>query len=1155
MLLKTEYGNTMKANNNFSHLHVHSGVGSMADSMANINDLFKKAAELGQSALAITDHGTIAGAFDARKASIKYGVKYIPGIEAYFVDDVADKKQKRRHIVLLASSEIGYRNLLRINYEGFKNLQYIGFINKVFPRIDWNIIKKYSEDIICLTACGSGLLSREMFVHDDNGEWCQEECNVNVEIAAERLKDIFGDRLYLELQPHNLKVFDRDRKTGELKLGKSGKSKIIIDQEYINRNLINVAKKLDIKMVATTDVHYISKDDAKIHDMLMAINSKAPLSDKNRHRYEVEEFYMKDSSEIINHFTNLVDKEFALELCKNSVDIAACCADTEYLDTFEPRFPMFPMKDEEDFQEFLEWKGKQKHQAKQEDHAFMRFRCIKGFNKKYGHLQGDKKKEYISRMMNEIHVLELRNFCSYMLITSDFITKAKEQRIAVGGRGSVGGSLVANLLDIHVVDPIQYGLLFERFHNIEKKAFPDIDTDFSPDGRDWVKKYITYKYGEEKVAHVSNLSRMTPKVIVKDIARSLELGGSRSEAFRIANKITDSIPDNTNSIEEAMLKSIKFREFCEQFPEIERYGKKLAGLERSYATHAGGIVISDIDLSTYVPLRLDKNNNISVQYNKNKCEALGLIKMDILGLEHLRIIDNTVKNARSLGLQCPYPEDVPLDDQKVWRSIATGETMCIFQMESPHMSAICKQIKPRSVEDLSLVNALGRPSALKRGKHGEPAPKDAYVRRRDGKEPVRFKYEVLRPALEETMGICVYEEQLAKLAFYVAGWNLNKADGLRQLTKLKEKGAELAIQLKKDFIIDGVNHSDLKERDIEDIWDNIIKPFSEYGFNKAHGILYSINGYYSAYYKYYFKSSFMAAVLKSEVGKASSTARDSNIRNYKKEAKRMGLSINAPDINLSGRSFTVLNETTIVTGLAAVKGVGEKAVNNIIEMREQHRFKSFGDFLLRTKSSLVRKNVIQPLAKAGCFDSLGITRKSSHDYYSIIRDAVNKHYKKIAEEGRDAWQCLDDFSFNTDKFNLDDEWDLKERLNGEQETLGEYISGSANDIYNGFFNGNNTTSLGLVSSLSDGHSLRTEAFVTDIKQRKAKSGKNIGRVYADCALQDIDGHIAQLRIWPDQWISLKKKISIGKPLRAICKINIYRGNVSLVLNQIEQIGA
>ncbi len=591
----------MKKVDNFVHLHAHTSIGSMQDAMTNVYDMFEYAAEIGQKSLGITDHGTIAAAHDARKASLKYGVKYIPGCEAYFVDDVDlkynknDPRTKRRHIVLLASNEIGYRNLLKMNYLGYTNKQYVAIINKVFPRIDWKILEKYHEGIICLTACGSGLVSRKMFVFNDEEEWIQDTCDINVENTVKHLKSIFKDNLYLEVQPHDLKVYKRSRKTGDIILNKAGKSIVVIDQSYINEKLIKIGRKLNVKLVATADIHYLKKEDAKAHDMLMAISQKAPLSDKTRHRYDVEEFYMKTSGDIIDYFTKFKSRKFALEVCNNSLEIADKCQDPAYIDTKEIRFPKFDLKSEDDYEEFGKWWDKQNSNGKEkisEIYAFMRFRCIRSFKNKYGHLKGKERTKYKQRMIHEIKVFEYHNFCSYMLIVSDLILKAKEQGISVGpGRGSVGGSLVAQLLDIHEVDPIEYGLLFERFINKEKTSFPDIDTDFSPIGRDWVFQYIIDKYGKEKVAHVSNLSRMTPKVVVKDVTRSLEIGGSKTEAFKIANKITDSIPDTAKTFDQALKSSEMLRRLCVENKDLELYGRKLTGLERSYATHAAGIVI------------------------------------------------------------------------------------------------------------------------------------------------------------------------------------------------------------------------------------------------------------------------------------------------------------------------------------------------------------------------------------------------------------------------------------------------------------------------------------------------------------------------------------------------------------------------------------
>ena len=1127
----------------FVGLHCHTSQGSMVDAMTNVYDMFKKAAELKQPALAITDHGYCSSWFDARKASLKYGVKFLPGLEAYFVDSVKEAKQKRRHIILIASNEIGYKNLLSLNYEGFVNFEYVAVMNKVFPRIDWELIEKYKEGIICLTACGSGLVSRQMFVHGEDGEWLESACHDNVLKTVQRLKNIFNENLYLEVQPHNLKIFERDRKTGEVSL-KNGKPTIIVDQNHINKKLREVGKLLNVKLVATTDIHYLNKEDAKVHDMLMAISSKAPLSDKMRHRYEVEEFYMKNYDEVHGHFVKNFDAEFADEVCKNTMEIANKCSDPTYLDVKEIRFPKFDSTQEEDYPKFIKWKEKNIKADIPEDHAFMRFRCIQGFKKKYGHLTGADKKLYIDRMMNEIKVLEMHNFCSYMMIVSDFIIKAKQNGIQVGpGRGSIGGSLVGNLLDIHVVDPIKYGLLFERFHNKEKKSFPDIDTDFSPDGRDWVMGYIKNKYGKEKVAHVSNLSRMTPKVTITDIARSLELGGSKSKAFEIAKRITDTIPATSKDIDEAKRESKDFAEYCNKYPKLESYGRKLVGLEKAYATHAAGIVISDINLSTYVPLRFDKNGDVSVQYEKNRCEEMGLIKMDLLGLEHLRIIKNTMDNVKKLGGKCPVPEDVPLDDEKVWEELAKGKTMCVFQMESVHMKALCKQIKPKNVEDLSLVNALGRPSATK--------ARSIYIARRDGKAKVEFKYECLRPALEETLGVCVYEEQLAKLAYYTAGWDLNKADGLRKLTKLKEKGKDLAIKLKEEFIIDAMKHSKLKRVEAEDIWVEIIEPFAGYGFNKAHGILYSINGYHTAYYKYYFPVAFMAAVLKAENDKASTPDRDSNIREYKKESKKMGIKILQPKINFSEASFSVADNKTIVTGLEAVKGVGSSAVANIIEVRNKHKFTSFADFLYRTRSSVVKKDVIQSLAQAGCFDDINITRKAAFTYYSDIRTKANKYGAENEKIGVSEWQRLDGFVFDKQGADLSEEWTQKEILKGEMDTLGEYISGSINDLHHGFFTGKGTTDLSRLKTMPNGFSIKIETIISDIKQDKLKKGKNKGRVYAKFTISDVNNDTAQLTAWPDQYVKYKDLLTIGKPIRAVCKVNEWNNMNNLILERLE----
>ncbi len=1128
----------------FVNLHSHSAQGSLADSMVTVDQLFNRVKELGQEAIALTDHGTMASVFDARKASKKTGVKYIPGCEIYFVNDVSDKKGKRYHLVLLAKNETGYRNLLKLNYLGFKSAHYVPVINKIFSVVDWNMLEEYHNGIICLTACSSGPIARALLAIKDNNPINEVENYSNALEITKRLQKIFGEDLYLEIQPHDLKAYSRDRKTGDALLDASGNPIVSVDQPYINKKIIQISKELNIPLTATCDVHYLNKEDAKAHDMLMAINEKKPLNDKNRHRYEVEEFYLKSSSEILNYFTSRFDENIALEVCNNSIIIANKCEDSKYIDSDKIRFPIFDASKEKDYDKFLSWNKNQSNKTLSEDKAYMRFKCINAFGKMYRHLSEDDRKIYKERLTEEIKVFEEKNFCSYMLITSDFINKAKEHGVRIGpGRGSVGGSLVGNLLGIHELDPIQYGLLFERFINREKVAFPDIDTDFSPDGREWVEQYVIKKYGELNVAHVSNFSKITPKVVLKDIARSLEIGGGKSEAFKIANDITDSISIDSKTFDNALQESASLRKICVEYPDIEKYGRKLVGLEKTFATHAAGIVISDIDLSTYIPLRYDKDGILATQYEKERCEKVGLIKMDFLGLEHLKIIDGVIANSKKLGLDCPDTVDLaPFDDKGVWDMISRGKTSCVFQMGSTHMQAMCKRIRPRNIEDLSLVNALGRPSAAK--------SRDLYIARRDGNKKVSYKYDFLEKAFKETLGICVYEEQLLKLARYAAGWSLNKADGLRKLTKLKGKDPKMAAQLEGDFINDTVANSGLTNEQAKEIWKDIIEPFAGYGFNKAHGIFYSLNGYHTAYYKHHYPAPFMAAVLKSEVEKTSSNAE--KMKEYKQEAQRMGIKIIAPDINFSEHSFSVRDQKTIVMGFGTVKGVGDKAIENILEVRSVGPFTSFADFLHRTNSRVVQKKVIQSLAQAGCFDSLGVSRRGAFLYYAEIRTKTAKHIEKLADKNN-VLDVLKNLKIENTISDFHDEWNKKEILNGEMLSLGEYLSGGINDIYNEFFT-NQGTALSRIKNMADGASVRIEVVVDGISEQKTKTGKSKGQSYGNCSIVDKNGDASTMKIWSNVWNKVRDEIKVGRPIRAVCKINSYNGNNTLVLNSLEKVG-
>src|SRR5574337_1211156 len=498
---------------------------SILDSLITPKGLFKKAKELGQTAVAITDHGSLAGAWDAWKASKDTGVKLIIGCECYFQDDASNVNEKFRHIVLLAKNAVGYRNLLTLNKKGFD---------------------QSSEGLICLTACGNGIVSQLLM----KGKMDEAEQTIL------RLKKMFGDSLGLEIQPNNMKrgsnIFNDE-----------------IDQQFLNKQLFSLGKKLDVRVVAACNAHYLNKEDADIHDSFLAIGSHQPKSSGFRLRYPPAEFYLKTGDEVKAFFARNYGEAQAQEFCDNSIYFANLCEKPEWID---PKFsnpsgkelPVFPVKDEPDYQEFRAWVNQQPDniRALDEEKLFLRYRCVVRFDSRVKDLTLDQLEQYNKRIDEELDVLEYHGFSSYMLIVADFIEWARKHEIAVGeGRGSVGGSLVAYLLGIHQADPIKYNLIFARFHNKEKSSFPDIDTDFAPSGREKVQNYLRQKYGEDHVAHVSNVNTITPKVYVKDIARVCELGGSKEEAVKIGNEVADCIPAEIHSIDDALVKVPLFAEY------------------------------------------------------------------------------------------------------------------------------------------------------------------------------------------------------------------------------------------------------------------------------------------------------------------------------------------------------------------------------------------------------------------------------------------------------------------------------------------------------------------------------------------------------------------------------------------------------------------
>lgn len=1153
----------------FCNLHQHSKFSTL-DAIIRIENLFARVAELGQSAIALTDHGNMAGMWEAYQQYKKYKdtdtpVKLIPGNEIYFCEDLTDPKAKRRHLVLLAANEVGYRNLLQITAAGFHNS--VTVMGKEFPRVDEEILRRHSEGIYATSACGGSLIAASVFGGD----------RTKAVKAAELFKGIYGDRFFIELQPHNLHRGN-------------------FSQIYLNNQLKSIAEELNIEMVATCDAHYLTAAHEKYHDMVLAISSKRALDDPMRHRYasvdvclvcegtgvypvdstttchaclgtkiskikSCAEFYVKSGQEVYDFFAKQYNSVFANKLIDNTAKIAAACENPDYMEPKGVRLPVFPWEDELDAGEFRQWKeSKESLKELADDAAYLRFRTWKAFYKyaKENDLPQDEANKYWNRILKECDILEAQKFSSYMLIVADFVNWARNHGIAIGpARGSGAGSIVGFFLGIHTVDSIKYGLLFERFQSKLRKSPPDYDIDFSPANRDKVIEYCREKYGRDRVAYISNILRLTPKLAIKDISRSLCIGGDKSTAFKIANEITADIPDDAKTIKEALAMSGKLRAFVQEYPEVLDYANHISGLPRTFSTHAAGIVISDIPLDQYVPLRRDKEGRISVQFDKDTCEAFGLVKMDFLAIETLDVLDETYEMAKEVGLQVPDPNHIPENDKNAFTLIQSGHVMGVFQLAGS-LAFLCKAMKPNSIKDIADINALGRPSCSQEERMN-------FINRKFGKSKIQYPHKILEPILNHTYGISVYDEDLLRIAEHVAGWDLSRADSLRKITKRKEKGKALAEKTAIDFVKDAQAHSGISQKDAQYIWDNVIIPFAKYGFCLSHAVAYSMISYYTSFYKVYATGPFFCALLNAET-RGNRRDREESLDLLKRDAKRFKIEIVACDINISKQYYTMKDKRTITTGLGAVKGIGDKALNAIIACQP---FSSFADFLHRTPSRVVNKTVIMALAKAGAFDSLGVSRKFALEHYNDMRKDLLKSVRKFDdyllethadsefsdhEYDKEMKAFLKDFSYKNDHLKQL-EWSLKEKLFFEREVLGEYVSGTANDLFPNFFRGGAySQSFSRIVRLPEGANFATEGLVASVREITIKKpGRNQGKTMAKLVVENLKGETVDVTIWPDAYAKSKKYLNPGVPLRGLFSVNEWNGTKSLVLVNLEAI--
>lgn len=1115
----------------FVSLHNHTELGSPLDGMNDVYDLFKRAREVDHPAVAVTDHGTMTALYDAYLASQQTGVKLIPGMEAYFTDDLEGKKN--HHLVLLAQNEIGYKNILRLNYLAYQN-QVAGYMGKKTPRISWDHISQFNDGVIALTACSNGLIGKTLITEQE------EELAMTY---VKRFHSIFKDRFFLELQPHRLQA-----------TGKDGKE---VNQQKLNESLLRISREQGIPYVITCDAHYRDKEHAKYHDFMLAIKDKKAVDDPDRFRYGVQDMYLKTGEEIMSFF----GRGIAERGMENTMKIMESCQEPHYIKPKKAMLPVFPVKDESNYDSFLAWKDKQRSSSDvPEDRLYLRWKCIEGFKEKLSHLDSDQKEEYWDRVKMELSILEDKNFSSYMLIVSDYINWAKDRMPVGAGRGSAAGSLVAYLTGITSVDPIQYDLLFERFQNREKKSFPDIDTDFS--NPSIVKEYLKDKYGKDRVASISNWSTLSPKVIVKDVARSLRLGGDKTTAFSIANNITAMMPDS-DSLDDAMKESKEFATWMKKFPELYEYGSKLQNLTRNWSVHAAGVVIGEEELYNVAPLRFDEEGNVVTQWEKTRCEDNGLIKMDLLGLKTLTVIDEAFKLIRETAGLNLSTDDIDITDQDVYGMLGEGKTLGVFQLESS-LTPFCIKLKPRSIEDISAINAIGRPSCV-------PEERRIYAARRLGEEKVIYDHPNLERALKKTYGVLVYEEQAMMIAQDCAGWDLNQADALRKISKLKGKDPELVLKTEANFIKDCMSHSGMNYELASKIFAEKILPLGNYAFNKAHSISYSLISFHTAWLRYHYPTEFMTALINSE------DPNSDKVQEYLSECNNMGIELLPPDVNTSKGLYSIPRDRVIMTGLSAIKGLGEKAVESIIRNQP---YDNFAEFLFKNGSKNAGKTVIQSLSKAGAFDSFMRSRKDLHENYQKHRTKVKAAVKKVSEQfaktknpeypklsAKEKTEYLDEIESEIPFYQVEaivkelelgesiPEWDQKEVLLFERETLGRSISGSLHSVFKSFFSGGPmVTPLSRVQSMGDGSRIKIEAIIkTKIKEFKIKNGKNIGKKFAKYLIEDVNGDTCGLTLWADDYEKFRGILKEGLPIKAICSVNNYLDQKDLALSSLERV--
>jgi len=1066
---------------NFVHLHLHTDF-SLLDGACDMTQVLDEAARRGMPAVAVTDHGNLfAAANFAHEASTR-GVKPIIGCEVYVAKgsrhdrgadadrDDAPGSGRSNHLLLLCENDEGYRNLIKLVSAGFLE----GFYYK--PRIDYDLLSKHSRGLIALSACLRGAVSEHVV----------EERYNQAQAAAYRLRDIFGkSNFFLEIQDQGLPVEHR-----------------------INPELVRLSKESGIPLVATNDCHYLTQQDARAQEVLLCIQTGKTISDPHRMKFATDQFYFKTAAEMAEVFRELPDA------LSRTLAIAERCH--VKIDRIPNSFPDLQVPDGHTMDSYFEKVTRE------------------GFQERLPHLEARAKQgllrrplaEYERRLSDEIEVIHRMRYASYFLIVWDFIRYARAQGVPVGpGRGSAAGSLVSYSLRITDVDPLQYGLLFERFLNPERISMPDIDIDFCMRRRGEVISYVTEKYGRENVAQIITFGTMAAKAAIKDVGRALDM------PYGDVDRLAKLIPNQLNiSLDDAIKQSSQLRSQMagdERVAELIEIARRLEGLARHASTHAAGVVISPQPLTDIVPLYKTNKDEITTQYDMDALERIGLLKMDFLGLTTLTVLDDTAKLIlQNRGIELRL-DDLPLDDPDTYKLFSRGETTAIFQFESHGMRDILRRYQPSRIEDLTALNALYRPGPIQGGMI------DDFINRKQGKKQFTYDLPELQEILSETYGVILYQEQAMQIANRVAGFSLGEADTLRRYMGKKKK-EEMAAQ--RDKFVAGCRANKIPPKKAERLF-NLIEEFAGYGFNKSHSCAYALLAYQTAWLKTHYPVEFMAALLTSETGNTERVVK------YINEARGMGITVQPPDVNTSDLDFTPVGEA-IRFGLRAIKNVGENTVRGILQARQQlGRFSSLFEFCDTIDTRLLNRRVLESLIKSGAMDSLGARRAQLFD---VIDPAIERAQKRQRERtsGQHGLFGARPAHEAHDNGHLPDleEWPEHELLAAEYATLGFYISGHPLGKYAGRLKDLGVTELSTLEGRRNGEELKVAGIVFTVRAMRSRKGAR----WAIFTLQDMTG-VLELLAFPESFQRYEPLLKVGTALLVKGRVSVEDAGTRVVV--------